>query len=346
MTSACDSLTAVMDTALTCRSEGGPTEEELKEMYMTCLKKQEGENSNETTYPDEQDWKDSRRRFNPRHHGSRDEEREERTRNRGDREDKEEREDRMRNRGDREDKEEREDRTRNRGDRTRGRDNTMDRTDNDRQKGNRNDRNNRDKNRMDGRDERNGKDNGYENKHRVIGRNEDFGDDPFDDFYNSFPKNYEFDISRYNVLHSTTQSSRRFKRSKRTQMNSGQRSQYNPNTKKPSEYDDNTSNEDDKNSSSNTDVDNQACALHCFLESLEMTDDEGMPDKYLVTQVITKDVQNEDLMDFLQEAIEECFQLLENEKPEDKCEYSKMLMTCLSEKGKANCDDWKEDMKF
>lgn len=37
-----------------------------------------------------------------------------------------------------------------------------------------------------------------------------------------------------------------------------------------------------------------------------------MPDRYLVTHGITKDVKNEDLRDFLQESIEECFQILDN----------------------------------
>lgn len=37
-----------------------------------------------------------------------------------------------------------------------------------------------------------------------------------------------------------------------------------------------------------------------------------MADRYLVTHAITKDVKNEDLRDFLQESIEECFQILGN----------------------------------
>ena len=37
-----------------------------------------------------------------------------------------------------------------------------------------------------------------------------------------------------------------------------------------------------------------------------------MPDRYLVTHTFTKDVKNEDLRDFLQESIEECFQILDN----------------------------------
>lgn len=54
-------------------------------------------------------------------------------------------------------------------------------------------------------------------------------------------------------------------------MNSGQRSQYNPNpsTKRP--FDD-SHRSDERNSTENTSkkVDVKACALHCFLENLEM----------------------------------------------------------------------------
>lgn len=39
-----------------------------------------------------------------------------------------------------------------------------------------------------------------------------------------------------------------------------------------------------------------------------------MPDRYLVTHTLIKDVTNEDLKDFLQESIEECFQILDNGK--------------------------------
>lgn len=48
-----------------------------------------------------------------------------------------------------------------------------------------------------------------------------------------------------------------------------------------------------------------------FLISTQTAED-GMPDRYLVTHTITKDVKNEDLRDFLQESIEECFQILDN----------------------------------
>lgn len=44
-----------------------------------------------------------------------------------------------------------------------------------------------------------------------------------------------------------------------------------------------------------------------------------MPDRYLVTHAITKDVKDDDLKDFLQESIVECFQILNNGKLTTKC---------------------------
>ncbi|CAG5045256.1 unnamed protein product [Parnassius apollo] len=158
---------------------------------------------------------------------------------------------------------------------------------------------------------------------------------------------YNEDSSQYGNDRSLSKLSERQKREKRNEMNSGQRSQYNPNIKKRS--DENESRRDgDQNSQNNVsekDFNNIPCALHCFMESLQMTDDSGMPNKYLVTQAITKDIQNDELKDFLQESADECFEMLSANR-EDKCEFSKNLLMCLSDKGKSNCDDWKDDVQF
>lgn len=77
-------------------------------------------------------------------------------------------------------------------------------------------------------------------------------------------------ISQYSKYHSTT-APRRYKREKRPE-NSGQRSQYNPNSHKIKLYEDNFRS-DEKNSSENNsskEMDNKACALHCFMENLDM----------------------------------------------------------------------------
>lgn len=76
-------------------------------------------------------------------------------------------------------------------------------------------------------------------------------------------------MSHYNGYYSSTESPRRYKRENRSQ-NSGNRSQYNPN--KQRSYED-ASRNDGKNSSENNSsmvVDSKACAMHCFLENLEM----------------------------------------------------------------------------
>lgn len=68
--------------------------------------------------------------------------------------------------------------------------------------------------------------------------------------------------------HQSTQPSRRYKREKKEE-NSGKRSQFNPN---PKGYHDLNRSGEKTSSEKNTtkDDDKKACALHCFLENLEM----------------------------------------------------------------------------
>lgn len=69
----------------------------------------------------------------------------------------------------------------------------------------------------------------------------------------------------------STQSSRRYKREKRVEINSGQRSQYNPHSQKSNNYDTNYSK---TNSSDNSSKEmDKACILHCLLENLHMVYD-------------------------------------------------------------------------
>ncbi|XP_053609963.1 uncharacterized protein Obp59a [Plodia interpunctella] len=312
--------------ALNCRSDGGPKEDELKTIYKNCLKRQEGRNSSDSRrYSNDQDWNEARgygqRNWDRDSRSNSDNNRDDRMGDRNDRygSDRTGSRDRM---GSRDDIMSRDDRIGSSRDRSNSRDDRY---------GSRDDRGN---NGMGGRN-RMGYQDDEVDRYRLSGRDDFSSDD------------YGSDLSRQNNYYSSTQSPRRFRRERHKEINSGHRSQYNPNAKKPSEYDDNYRN-DDRNSSRNSSKDEEAkaCALHCFLENLEMIGDNGMPDKYLVTHVLTKDVKNEDLRDFLQESIEECFQILDNENTEDKCEFAKNLMLCLSEKGRSNCDDWKDDLKI
>ncbi|XP_050685068.1 general odorant-binding protein 71 [Leptidea sinapis] len=162
----------------------------------------------------------------------------------------------------------------------------------------------------------------------------------FDNNYGSENQNYNQNDDFGSSMTYSTQNSRRYKRDRRVEINSGQRSQYNPNIQRSGDK------SRDRRNSTDNNQNGRSCAMHCFLENLKMTGENGMPDKYMMTNTMTKDVRNEDLREFLQESIEECFQILDNENSDDRCEFSKNLLICLSEKGRANCDDWKDDIQF
>ncbi|XP_045448132.1 general odorant-binding protein 71 [Melitaea cinxia] len=182
---------------------------------------------------------------------------------------------------------------------------------------------------------RDGMMNNYRRNEQISGR---------DDFLQTEDMNSDSNGMQHFNYYPSTQSSRRYKREKRVEINSGQRSQYNPHSKKSNNYDMNYSK---TNSSDNSSKEmEKACIFHCLLENLHMTDDRGMPDRYLVTHAFIKDEKNEDLQDFIQETIEECFEILDNENTEDKCKFSKDLLTCLTEKGRANCDNWSEKTSY
>ncbi|XP_037970904.2 general odorant-binding protein 71 [Plutella xylostella] len=310
--------------ALTCRSDGGPKEEELKMIYMNCLKSQDGKNSsNSRDYSDDYSSREKRKHSKGSNFGRRENAFGGREESYGSRDEWTDR-DWTRSR----------DQTQSRGDWSSRDDKVSSGTT---QYGRSESGSSRDSMNNMRTSTNNMRNNMNSRDSRMGGGREDYGDN-----------DYESDTHGYN---NRQQQSRRMKRER----SSGHRSQYNPNTSRSgsgsgsgSGHDDSYRN-NDKNSSENNssrDSDHKACALHCFLEELEMTGDNGMPDRYLVTQVITKDVKNEDLRDFLQESIEECFQILYNENMQDKCDFSKNLMLCLSEKGRANCDDWKDDIKI
>ncbi|KAI5634606.1 PBP/GOBP family domain-containing protein [Phthorimaea operculella] len=352
--------------ALNCRSDGGPKEDELKTIYRNCLKKQNGKNFNQSRgYQSDDDWRDSKGHSQRSPWDKDDKFGDDETRDDGSYRDGMYGNERRNSY----------DRTSVSYDRGTGTGTSYDRTGTasydrsggsyDRTSGSYDrsgssydrtggsyDRMGGSYDRMGDSDDRMSRNDGMGGRYGVMGsRNEGNGRSQVtgrEDFMAN--DGFGEGVSPYNGYRSTTQASRRFKREKRIGTNSGHRSQYNPNTSNRPSYDDYRSDGNDERNNSNGNSskngDRKACAMHCFLENLEMTGDSGMPDRYLVTHVITKDVKNEDLRDFLQESIEECFQILDNENTEDKCEFSKNLLMCLSEKGRANCDDWKDDIQF
>ncbi|XP_050350700.1 general odorant-binding protein 71-like [Nymphalis io] len=306
--------------ALNCRSERRTKEDEFKRVFNNCLKQTERNGSRHSS----EDW--NNREYNQRNQWDRDSNNQNRDNRMGNRDAIE---DRDRNWNNRDGETERYDRKQHRenvnhNDRM---DDRYNRT---------NVRNNRAN--MNGGEGDNSKGinrmmNNRARTEQISGRDEFLRDEDFSG-----------DVTMTHHNHYPSQSPRRYKREKRVDMNSGQRSQYNPHSQKSNSQ---SNHFEKRNSSNNSSKEmERACVLHCFLENLHMTDDNGMPDRYLVTHAFIKDEKNEDLQDFMQESIEECFQILDNENTDDKCEFSKNLLTCLSEKGRANCDNWNEKTGF
>ncbi|XP_017755676.1 PREDICTED: general odorant-binding protein 71 [Eufriesea mexicana] len=83
----------------------------------------------------------------------------------------------------------------------------------------------------------------------------------------------------------------------------------------------------------------QACIIQCFFNELNAVDQKGFPKKELVIPLMTRNIQDLELKDFIEESIIECFHYLESNKQE-KCEFSQNLLICLAEKGQQKCEDW------
>lgn len=94
------------------------------------------------------------------------------------------------------------------------------------------------------------------------------------------------------------------------------------------------------NSNDNSQSSNKSCLMQCFFEEMKMTSNEGLPDRHKVLHVITEEIRDRELKDFYTDSIQECFHILDLGNKSDKCEYSKNLVSCLSERAKTNCDDW------
>ncbi|XP_076751488.1 odorant-binding protein 59a [Xylocopa sonorina] len=98
-------------------------------------------------------------------------------------------------------------------------------------------------------------------------------------------------------------------------------------------------NNEDKHFNNNTGRES-ACIIQCFFNELNAVDQKGFPDKDQVIPLMSQNIQDPELKDFVEESIIECFRYLESNKQE-KCEFSQNLLTCLAEKGQQNCEDWK-----
>ncbi|XP_029168052.1 general odorant-binding protein 71 [Nylanderia fulva] len=85
----------------------------------------------------------------------------------------------------------------------------------------------------------------------------------------------------------------------------------------------------------------QACLVQCFFNELNIVDQRGFPKQDSILQLITHNLHNSEIQDFVVEAVIECFHYLGLDMREDKCYYSQNLLTCLNEKRKESCEDWR-----
>ncbi|XP_058830501.1 general odorant-binding protein 71 [Topomyia yanbarensis] len=88
----------------------------------------------------------------------------------------------------------------------------------------------------------------------------------------------------------------------------------------------------------------RACLMQCFFQEMKMTNNEGFPDKHKVLHVVTKDLRDSELRDFYTDSIQECFHMISmDNKLKDKCDYALKFVTCLADRGQANCNDWENE---
>ncbi|XP_033211163.1 general odorant-binding protein 71 isoform X2 [Belonocnema kinseyi] len=86
-----------------------------------------------------------------------------------------------------------------------------------------------------------------------------------------------------------------------------------------------------------------ACVIQCFFNELNLVDQRGFPERNSVTGIMTENIQDPELRDFVEESITECFHYLRSDLNQDKCKFSQNLLSCLADKGSETCDDWNDD---
>lgn len=58
---------------------------------------------------------------------------------------------------------------------------------------------------------------------------------------------------------------------------------------------------------------------------------------------MTKNIKDRELKEFYTDSIEQCYHMLEMEQRYEKCSFAKNLVACLTERAKANCDDFNNE---
>ncbi|XP_065215445.1 putative uncharacterized protein DDB_G0287457 isoform X1 [Planococcus citri] len=88
-----------------------------------------------------------------------------------------------------------------------------------------------------------------------------------------------------------------------------------------------------------------SCVIHCIFREMKMLNNENKADRMAMTNVMTSRIRDSELKEFIQDSIEECFDIMDTEQlitdnNEEHCDFSKKLILCLEEKAKRGCEDW------
>lgn len=94
------------------------------------------------------------------------------------------------------------------------------------------------------------------------------------------------------------------------------------------------------------------CVVQCFFNELNLVsnfsfvtwtwiqkdiiwqvDHRGFPERMAVTGIMTRNIIDPELRDFIEQAIIECYHYINTNYFQDKCQFSQNLLTCLAEKG-------------
>lgn len=82
--------------------------------------------------------------------------------------------------------------------------------------------------------------------------------------------------------------------------------------------------------------------------SHEQTNNEDFPDKRKMIQTLTKDIREQGVREFYVDSIQECFHMVDNmdsyTRRKNKCDVAMTIVTCLNERAKTNCDDFRGDI--
>lgn len=83
--------------------------------------------------------------------------------------------------------------------------------------------------------------------------------------------------------------------------------------------------------------------FHLYLQ----TNNEDFPDKRRMINILTGNIRDRELKEFFNDSIQECFHMIDHlesyRRQKDKCDMAQTLVTCLTERAKANCEDFTND---